>query len=226
MITLLAAALVVASAAQAPADSLGDLPLRTLVPASVTDHRVAVLLTGDGGWAPIDKAVAAELNARGIPVVGFESRVYFRQRRDPAAMPDDLARVVRHYLATYRADGVLLIGYSRGADALAIMAGGLPPDVRGKVRLVAFLGLERKLNLENHLSDFVGGHEEPTAPTRPWVERLQGLPVVCVHGRNETDTLCPELPSSLARTITTDGGHHFDGDYRVIVRDALADAAP
>jgi type IV secretory pathway VirJ component len=224
MIALLAALL--AAPPAVPPDSVGDLPLRTLAPATTTDHRFAVLLTGDGGWAPIDRALAAEMNARGIPVVGFESREYFRARRPAAQLPDDLARVLRHFLAVYRADGVLLVGYSRGADALAVMAGGLPPELRAKVRLVAFLGLERKLNLENHLSDFVGGHEEPTTPTRPGVEQLQGLPVVCVHGRDETDTLCPELPPTLARTITTAGGHHFDGDYRAIMRDVLSDAAP
>lgn len=226
MIALLAALLAAPVPLRADSDSVGDLPLRTLAPAAATDRRIAVLLTGDGGWAPIDKALAAEFNARGIPVVGFESRVYFRTRRDPARMPDDLARVMRHYLAAFHADGVLLVGYSRGADALAIMAGGLPDDLRAKVRLVGFLGLERKLNLENHLSDFMGGHEEPTTPTRPGVERLQGLPVVCVHGRDETDTLCPDLPPALARTIMTEGGHHFDGDYRAILRDILADAAP
>ena len=226
MIALMALLLAAAPASPPAADSVSDLPLRLFASAGAPDRRFAVLLTGDGGWASLDKHVAAELNARGITVVGFDSRAYFHVRHEPQAMADDLARVVRHYLDALHADGVLLLGYSRGADALAVMAGGLPADARSKVRLVAFLGLEKLLNLENHLSDYVGGHAGDTMPTRPGIERLQGLPVVCVRGVREGSSLCPDLPATLARTITTGGGHHFDGNYAALVADMLGDAAP
>ena len=48
--------------------------------AARTSDTFAVLLSGDGGWAGLDKEVAAALAARGIPVAGIDSLRYFWQR--------------------------------------------------------------------------------------------------------------------------------------------------
>jgi type IV secretory pathway VirJ component len=33
----------------------------------------AIVMTGDGGWASLDKAIAASLAEAGVPVVGWSS---------------------------------------------------------------------------------------------------------------------------------------------------------
>ena len=44
---------------------------------------LAILLTGDGGWADFDKSLAAGLSAHGVPVVGWSSLGYYWTPRSP-----------------------------------------------------------------------------------------------------------------------------------------------
>jgi len=63
--------------------SVDDLPL-VEVPAtsgSPATDLLAVLVTGDGGWAGIDKSIGRYLSERGIPVIGVDSLRYFWRRR-------------------------------------------------------------------------------------------------------------------------------------------------
>jgi type IV secretory pathway VirJ component len=46
-----------------------------------------VLISGDGGWASIDKGIAKALVARGVPVAGLDSLRYFWSERTPRAWP-------------------------------------------------------------------------------------------------------------------------------------------
>lgn len=62
-----------------------------------TPSQVVIVLSGDGGWAGLDKAVAAELNARGVPVVGWDSLRHFWDARTPDGAAHDLDRLIRYY---------------------------------------------------------------------------------------------------------------------------------
>jgi type IV secretory pathway VirJ component len=56
---------------------------------------LAVMLTGDGGWAAIDKRIADDLAERGVAVVGFDSRSYLMKARTPGEAAAGGARVIR-----------------------------------------------------------------------------------------------------------------------------------
>src|SRR4029453_14870809 len=93
--------------APAAADG-GALPL-VEVPASGTPQdTLAVILSGDGGWASIDRDIGEQLAARGIGVVGLNSLRYFWTPRTPDGAGADLARILRHYLAAWHARRVVL----------------------------------------------------------------------------------------------------------------------
>src|SRR5579862_3932446 len=100
-------------------------------------HTIGVMLSGDGGWAAIDKQLADTLAAHGITVVGLDSRSYFSTQRDPDGASKDLAWIARRYLSQYGADSLILVGYSHGADVLPFMTSRLPRDLLGRVRVVA-----------------------------------------------------------------------------------------
>jgi len=101
---------------------------------------LALIVTGDGGWAPLDKAVAQQLTEHGVAVVGLSSRAYFKNARDPDRLATDASRVLRHYLDTWQRSGVVLIGYSTGADAMPFVVNRLPPSLCNQVRLVVLIG--------------------------------------------------------------------------------------
>ena len=117
--------------AQQPADTkVDDLPLVEVpAPDSNTDT-LCVIVSGDGGWAAIDKGISAALAKQGIPVVGLNALKYFWSARTPDQSAKDLERILRHYLAAWKKQKVLLVGYSFGADVIPFMATRLPDDLR------------------------------------------------------------------------------------------------
>jgi type IV secretory pathway VirJ component len=199
------------------APAVNDLPLIEVPSKAQGGRAMAVILSGDGGWAGIDKDVAGALAAKGIPVVGWNSLQYFWSAKKPEVAAKDLERVLRHYLAAWDKQEVLLIGYSFGADVLPFFANRLPADLLGKVHLLALLGPGKTADFEFHVTDWLGGGSKGQ-PVLPEVKKLAGHPpVLCLYGAKEDDSLCPEVPAALGRSQVLPGAHHFGGDY-----DALA----
>ncbi len=183
---------------------------------------MAVVLSGDGGWAGIDREIADYLSQKGIPVVGLNSLRYFWKRRTPSTAGEDLARVMRHYLADWKKDSVILIGYSLGADTLPLMADRLPQELKERIALIALLSPERVAAFEFHVADWIGKTASGAAyPVLPAIEGLKGTPMLCVYGSDEKDSLCKTLQPSVAAALEMKGGHHYGGDYKMIAETIL-----
>jgi len=206
-------------ALEAPPAQLADLPIvevpTTAPPAAADTQRFAVLLSGDGGWAGIDKAIAASFAKQGIPVAGFDSLRYFWTARTPEGLASDLDRVIRYYAARWKRREVILIGYSQGADVLPFAINRLGGKTRASVKLAALLGLGQKASFEFHVTNWIGPSGDK--PIAPEARRLAAANTLCVYGADERDSLCPSLAPQHARLLALPGGHHFGGDY-----DALA----
>ncbi len=183
----------------------------------------AIMLSGDGGWAGLDKEVAAALAADGIPVIGLDSLRYFWSARTPASLAADLDAMIQYYVARLGKRRVLLIGYSQGADVLPFAVNRLPPATRSQVALTAIIGMSEHALFEFHVSSWVADDESGPA-TLPEVQRISGIPVLCVYGEEETDSLCPQLDPRRITVVKLKGGHHFDGNYAGLAQAILASA--
>lgn len=185
----------------------------------------AIIMSGDGGWAGLDQDIAAALSARGIPVVGLDSLRYYWTARTPAGVAADTDRMIRYYLSHFGKKRVLLIGYSQGADVLPFAVNRLPQATRAQVALTAILGMSEHALFEFHVSSWISdGNSGPA--TLPEVNRITGVPVLCIYGEDEHDSLCPRLDPAKFKIVKTKGGHHFDGDYAALANDILAAAKP
>ncbi len=219
------AALAPATAASTPESDVGGLPLVEVPAKGAASDTMAVIVSGDGGWAGIDREIGTVIAGRGIPVVGLNSLQYFWKRKTPDIAAADLVRILRHYLAAWHKQRVLLVGYSRGAEVLPFMADRLPADLRGRVRLVALLGATGSVEFEFHVGDWLGGSGgKNELPVKPEVEKLAGLKVLCVQGDEERDSLCPSLGAGLATDLALKGAHHFGGAYETIADAILREA--
>ena len=195
---------------------VADLPLIE-VPASgggPRDDRLAIIISGDGGWASLDRDVGEAIAARGIAVVGWNSLQYFWNSRTPEAAGADLTRVIRYYLGAWDKRRVLLVGYSRGAEVLPFMAARLPDDLRRAVAEIALIAPGRDANFTFHAADLLFAlHHKDDLPVGPELTRLQGLRVLCLYGADDSDSLCRDPGRSGLRVIELPGGHHFGGRY-------------
>lgn len=218
----------VEAAAKPPApaatpDGIADLPL-VEVPAAGDDPRLAILLTGDGGWVGIDKSLASAFAEAGVATVGLDSLRYFWKRRTPDETARAVGRIVEHYASAWRRTQVILVGYSRGADLVPFIAGRLPATAAERLRLVAMLGPGTFAEFEVHAIDlFSSKRRDAALPTENAVRATAGRTrMLCVMGSDERDSLCPAIADlPWVKRIVLPGGHHFDGGYRELARTVL-----
>jgi len=208
-----------------PPAGLSDLPIVEVPaqPGVAPTDTFAIIMSGDGGWAGLDQDVAAALSAKGIPVVGLDSLRYYWTARTPDGLAADTDRMIRYYLAHFGKQRVLLIGYSQGADVLPFAVNRLSEATRARVALVAVMGMSEHALFEFHLSSWISDSNSGPA-TLPEINRISGVPVLCIYGADESDSLCPKLDPRKFNIVKLKGGHHFDGDYANLARQILAAA--
>ncbi|HEX3915033.1 MAG TPA: AcvB/VirJ family lysyl-phosphatidylglycerol hydrolase [Steroidobacteraceae bacterium] len=197
-----------------PPAALGDLPVIEVPahPDAAPSDEFAIIMSGDGGWAGLDRDIAAALSAKGIPVVGLDSLRYYWSARTPQGLAADTDRMIRYYLAHFGKRRVLLIGYSQGADVLPFAVNRLPAATKAHVALAAILGMSEHALFEFHVSNWLA--DDKSGPeTLPEVNRISGMPVLCIYGQDERDSLCPKLDPHRFDIVKLKGGHHFDGNY-------------
>jgi type IV secretory pathway VirJ component len=182
---------------------------------------MALLMTGDGGWAGLDQELAARLAANGVPTVGLNSLKYFWRERTPEETAGDVARILRHYLSAWNKKRVLLVGYSFGADVLPFVVNRLPSDLRERIASVSLLGIDANASFEVRIAEWVGA-DNGGAPTRPELARITQLPVLCLYGEGEKDSICPGLPAGAIAREQVGSGHHFGGEYATLADRILA----
>jgi len=198
----------------APPAALGDLPVVEVPaqPHAPASDAFAIIMSGDGGWAGLDQDIAAALSAKGIPTVGLDSLRYYWTARTPEGLAADTDRLIRFYLAHFGKKRALLIGYSQGADVLPFAVNRLPETSKSHVTLMAILGMSEHALFEFHVSSWISDDNSGPA-TMPEVNRVSGMPVLCIYGEDEHDSLCPKLDPKKFNIVKLKGGHHFDGDY-------------
>jgi len=220
---LLVPALALAQGAARPASDVSDLPIVEL---RATGHTgtLAIFLSGDGGWADIDRQIGQTLAQRGVDVIGFDDRSYLRSgKRSADGTAADIQRIALHYMALLGDTHLVLAGYSRGADFAPFVATRLAPELRSRLTLIAMLGLQEHVSFHYRFSDLwatTTNAKDP--PILPELERLRGTNMLCVYGTKEDESLCREVDPSLVYPVAKVGAHHFDGDYRALTDLILA----
>jgi type IV secretory pathway VirJ component len=198
------------------------LPLIEVPATKGTSDTLVVFVSGDGGWAKIDRSISKILAENGMPVVGLSALQYFWTKRTPDSAARDLQSILEKYLATWKKERVLFVGYSRGADVLPFMINRLPAELRSKTRLIALLGPSPKVEFEFHVGDWMRASSKSGYQVKPEVDRLSSQNIVCLFGEDDTDSLCPIVSGPRIKTVMLKGAHHFDGGYEKLARVILA----
>jgi type IV secretory pathway VirJ component len=171
-----------------------------------------VILSGDmGNRVGMAPKVAARLNARGYAVVTVNSLTYFSPRRTPgeaAALIDDaMTRAMR----LGRTDRVVLIGQSFGADMLHAGLAELPTARRQPVKSVVLVVPGEDIIFRASPIE-LAGLEIPDQHALQTASRLTWVPVTCIRGADEDNSLCPELTMPNVWRIVLPGGHKLKSD--------------
>ena len=96
---------------------------------------------------------------------------------------------------------------------------------KSHVALAAILGMSEHALFEFHVSNWIS--DDNSGPlTLPEVNSISGMPVLCIYGESELDSLCPKLDPKRFKIVRLKGGHHFDGNYSQLADEILAAAKP
>jgi type IV secretory pathway VirJ component len=204
----LALTLVSQDVATAP-QPLRDLPLTEAVPTRPGGDTFALLVSGDGGWARLDKELSAELSRRGIPVVGLDSLRYFWRARTPDGTAEDVDRIIEHYSAQWHRPRVLLIGYSFGADVMPSVFNRLSSASRARVTSLSLLGLAKYSRYEVTAAEWIPALAPKGTPVMPELQQISAVPILCVEGEGERKSICPELRQPGIQVRQIGHKHHF-----------------
>jgi type IV secretory pathway VirJ component len=192
-----------------------DLPI-VEVPAAAGGDELAVLVSGDGGWAHTDKVLARALAEHGVPVVGLNSLRYFWKRRTPDESAAALELILRHYLAEWHRQRVILLGFSRGSVVSAIH--GEPATNRPSLSNRRAGAAEPKSDgdFEFHVSDWLGaGSDKDGLPVQPELEKLAGMNLLCFYGEDDADAVetVQRARAGPRQAVSTERRHHFEDSY-------------
>lgn len=202
-------------AAAALPEDIADLPLIEVATQGAPVNRIAIIITGDGGWAGLDIAVADQLARRGIAVVGLSSVKYFWQTRKPDEAAGALTRIIGHYGAARPDADFVVIGYSFGAALSPVLINRLPDAARARIAAQVLISPDAEAVFEIHVGDWFGSTQhEGAIPVLPEIAKTK-VPVICVHGADEgADGFCLKLIGKPnVRQLELPGGHHYNGDY-------------
>jgi type IV secretory pathway VirJ component len=223
VLRLLASALLIALLSVGASASAANQPLPVVrVPApSGSNGPLLLVLSGDGDWTGFMKELSDMAAAHGAPVLGLKMRSYLSTPRKPDQVAADLEPVVRAQLNEWHREEIVIIGYSRGADTAPFVVNRWPSDLRARVRAIGLIGLSDNASFEFHWEDLAIDVARPTdIPTRPELEKLTGLSILCFRGEDEQKSACAR-PVAGMRTIVHDGKHRAkagDGTSELVLR--------
>jgi type IV secretory pathway VirJ component len=196
-------------------EDVANLPLVEVPQQGEFANRIAIILTGDGGWAGLDVAVADQLAKRGIFVVGLNTLKFFWQTRTPDEVADALARIIGHYSAQHPTCDFVVIGYSFGAALAPVVINRVADPARARISAQVLISPDPEAVFEIHVGDWFGStHHEGAIPIAPEIVQTK-VPVICVHGDEEgADNFCTTIVKQPnVRLVELPGGHHYNGDY-------------
>lgn len=182
----------------------------------VRQGTVAILLSGDMGLrVGMGPQIAGRLAKDGIAVVGVNSLAYYRTRRTPVETAALVEQAARRALALGKAERLILVGQSFGADMLHVGLARLPADLRRRVQLVALIVPENTVDYRASPSELFG-FQKPDADALPTASKLDWVDVLCVRGIEETNSLCPLLNLPHLRRVDLPGGHPMHRDVDAV----------
>lgn len=187
-----------------------DLPIDTLMSKDMSKPLV-FYISGDGGFNSFSTSFMKQWNNAGYPVVSLNARSYFFRAKQPDVAAKVIAGLLNHYMASWRRNSVILIGYSFGADVLPFIQTRLPQNIETKVNHTVLLSPSHTTDFEVHL---FYGHSGSNVPAE--INKLNN-PTLLVYGNKESDVPVNEVRNPKVTSLVFSGDHHYDDNVSELV---------
>lgn len=200
-----------------------NLPIVVKAPPAGSTAPLIFYITGDGGMKKFSVNVIDEFQRKSYPVIALNALKYFWSRKTPQQAAADISGLIRYYQAQWSSNhGVVLIGYSLGADVMPFIYNHLPGTLGGEVRNVVLLSPSRFTDMEVHLSDMLGKSSNKGMSVIAEINKITEKPVVLIFGAEEKDFGLTDLTVHNYKKLVLPGGHAYDEDAGGVASKILA----
>lgn len=177
--------------------------------------------TGDGGWTKFSNALIQSFNQAGYPVIALNSKDYFWKKKTPAQTASDVGALLEKYLAAWKRDSIVLVGYSFGADVTPFIQNNLAKSISGKTTHLVLMLPYKSTDFEVHLAEMIGisGKDAYSVPDE--INKVE-KPILFVLGTERDQFPLNTLRIRNYNSITINGGHHFDDNADKVAKNVLA----
>jgi type IV secretory pathway VirJ component len=180
-----------------------------------------VLFSGDMGLRyGMGSHIAGALNDKGVPVLGISSTTAFATRKTRAETDRIVADAIRNAIRRTGASQVLLMGQSFGADIARVGLAHLEADLRPKVA-AAVLVVPGSTAFFRADPSSITYHGIPDAGPSE-ASQIDWLPILCVSGAREKDSLCPKLNQPNVHQAVLPGGHFLQRNHERLTATIMA----
>jgi type IV secretory pathway VirJ component len=180
-----------------------------------------LFLSGAGGWVKFDRKLTAEFQAQGFDVLGMNSLRYFLWReRSPQELTASIEAQVRHRMAAWEDERLIMVGYSQGADVLPFVVARLSPVCRSYLKCLVLLGPAPLADFHLRLRDVISNRYSLNArPLLPELRKISvELPVFCITGEADPHAKWWMQPQVGIRSRLVSGSHIFRNNAPEISR--------
>ena len=193
-----------------------SLPVKIL-PGSNRSKPLIFYSSGDGGWTDFSTHFINKLNREGYPVIALNARDYFWEKKTPSQAAVDAGNLIRKYLATWKADSVVLIGYSFGADISPFIYTNLEKSTASKIKKAVLMLPELSTDFTVHISEMLGFSRTNAYSVVSEVNKLS-IPLLLVLGSEKSQFPVDKLAIKNYQTVVIKGGHHFEEEVDSVIK--------
>ena len=155
--------------------------------------------------------------------MALNSRKYFWSEKSPEVFTRDFELLANYYMKAWGKSGLIILGYSFGADVASFLPNRLSPDLRQKLKKIALISPSASTDFVIRLSDLVSETENMNRKYKisPEIEQT-GIPVVCTFGKEELKVLRYSLAAKTNLTIISlPGDHRYQYNFSLLINTLL-----
>jgi type IV secretory pathway VirJ component len=195
-------------------DSLTDLPLLHFPSKTGNSRFFVIMLPGDGGWRNLENAIANDIAAHGISVIGLNSSPYFKKTKQPRQVATDLQRIFNHFSPVFGKDSVALLGYSFTAEILPFVYNQMDSNFRSRVIKMVMLAPSNGADFKTSpIYHYDVSKSLPVLPEMAKIDASRFI-LICDH---YSESISKDLPpANPYQTIKVNYGHLFLGHRKDI----------
>lgn len=184
----------------------------------VHSRRLVVMLSGDGGWQEFNDKLAIHFSRKSFNTIGFNSRSYFWKQRTPEETTSDIVSVILKYNKKWKADRIILCGYSFGADVTPFIYNRLPNNIKRKVVAIQLLSPFLSTDFYVHIGDILGtGGDDRDFKVIDEIKKINNIPVYCFYGKDEKPKSLEDFKQQNFSLTILAGDHHYENAFMQII---------